>query len=123
MGRPMGHRGAPPSLYIDKTAPAALFTMKYRVLYVIQEAENKLLHVGRSVVRIPVRARYFCFLHNVQLGSGAQPTLLFNTYWGPFSGVKGSWSEFNHLTDKVKNERSFTSTPLYKSSWREQVQL
>jgi len=56
----------------------------------MQEVENKLFHVGRSEVRVSLRARYFSFLHCNQTGCGAQPNLLFNAYQGPFLGVKGS---------------------------------
>jgi hypothetical protein len=37
-------------------------------------------------VRVHVGARGFTLLHSVQTGSGDQPSLLTNGYWGVFSG-------------------------------------
>ena len=71
---------------------------------------------GRSDVR-RVRCEYFVLLRNVHAGSWPQSSFLFNGYRG------GKWLDYeaDHSypsRDEVKNECSYTSTPLHMHSWR-----
>ena len=59
-----------------------------------------MLQTLRSGVRIPIRARGFSFLQNVQTGSGAHPasySMVFGgSFWG--RGVKRLGCDFNHAS-------------------------
>ena len=69
----------------------------------------------QSQVRVTAQKRYFSLLHDVQNGSGAQPTSYSMGNVGPFIGAKAAgargWTPISNA--KVKNEWRYTSSTLY----------
>jgi hypothetical protein len=64
---------------------------------------------------MPVWAREFFLLWNVQVGCGGPRNFLFSGYRGSSPGVKRPGREVNHSppsSDDVKNKWSYTSTAL-----------
>ena len=62
------------------------------IIYCLVGIATRLLD-GRKWVRIPVGARHFSLLQNVQTGCGARPSVLFSGYRG-LSGRAGvGWGE------------------------------
>jgi hypothetical protein len=63
---------------------------------------------------IPGRGKHFSFMHNIQIGSGAQP----GSYKNGYQGVFPQGHEADHslpLTAEVKNGGRYIPTPLYVS--------
>jgi hypothetical protein len=72
------------------------------------------LRDGRSGFQVPAKPRDFSQVQNVQTGSGTHMTS-YSIWRGPFLGKKaiGAWVwPNNSFNIKVKNEWSYTSTPL-----------
>jgi hypothetical protein len=66
------------------------------------------LQTRQSEVQLPLGAKLFSLLQNVL------PSLPFDGYRGPFTGVKRSVFEGRHSpqsSDEIKNEWIYTSTP------------
>jgi len=66
------------------------------------------------------RGRGFFLSPNCQNWLWGPPSLLFKGYQGSFLGVKQWGVEVDHsppFSSKVKNDRSYASTPPYMPSW------
>jgi hypothetical protein len=74
-----------------------------------------LVGTGQYGVRIPTGTNGFSLLPNLQAGFGAHPAPYPMPTGNPFPGVKRTGPEINHSSPssiKVKNDWSYTSTPL-----------
>jgi hypothetical protein len=80
----------------------------------VVDKETELQAEG-SGIQIPAGARDFSFLSNAQVSSVAQPASLIKWYKNIFTKVKQPGHAVDHSPPsgaKVKNEWSYTSTPI-----------
>jgi hypothetical protein len=81
------------------------------------------LRTGRTGVWIPVGARDYSFLQNVQSRPGAPPSLLFSRYWGILPGVErvkrprlrmsGAKPSLSHMSSWIGRG----TLPIYITDW------